>query len=178
MKFNVAWAKVAAQNVSLKVATVVLSIVCCVQIIALVQMALRPPLVVERACFSRVLEQKNADPTAEEIRAFLSEVLPLRFNTDLSPRDGLVSISEMGAREKERSALQARQISQRVLVADVKVEGKNITANLDRIIAVGKIKTALPLNLKVTIEQTGRSEANPYGLILSKTEQLEEKEGK
>jgi hypothetical protein len=178
MKFNVAWAKVAAQNVSLKIATVILAVFAAFQLIVIGQLALRTPLVIERACFSKALGIKNADPTAEEIKAFLVEALPRRFDTNGNALDGYISPSESSAREKEQAALKTRQIIQRVLVSEVKIDGKNISVMADRLLSIGKIRTLMPLNLTVTVEVTSRSEANPYGLILASSNQIEEKEDK
>ena len=60
----------------------------------------------------------------------------------------------------------------------VKVDGKEIVVTADRLLSVGKIKSALSLNVKAVVQQSNRTESNPYGLILSSVSQIEEKEEK
>ncbi|PWU17443.1 MAG: hypothetical protein C5B49_08855 [Bdellovibrio sp.] len=178
MRFSVAWAKVAAQNVTLKLATVILSAIVVVQLFVLLDLSLRNPLVVDRSCFSRLALAKPQEPTADEIKGFLLEALPMRFDSSTVVKDGFLSIEETANREKEQVTLKQRQMSQRVLVSDVTVDGKYAVVTADRLISVGKVKSALPFNLKATLQQTNRTESNPYGLIVSQISLIEEKEDK
>jgi len=70
MRFTTAWAKTAAQNVTLKVATVTLGITTLFQLVVITTLAARDPLVIERSCFSRMVQAKHNDPSKDEIRAF------------------------------------------------------------------------------------------------------------
>lgn len=178
MRFSTAWAKVAAQNVTLKIATLVLSVTSVVQLLVIGSLASRDLPVVERGCYSRASQAKITDPTKDEIKSFLLEALPMRFDSDAYVKDGFLSIEESVARDKEQTTLKQRQITQRVVVSDVKVDGKNIVATADRLFSVGAIKSALAFNLNVTIQQTNRTEANPYGLVLRAVSQIEAKENK
>lgn len=178
MRFSTAWAKVAAQNVTLKIATVVLAIIGVVQLFLIGGLASRDLPVIERGCFSRATSAKASDPTKDEIKAFLLEALAMRFDSSAYLKEGFISLEEAGFREKEQATLKQRQIAQRIVVADVKIDGQEINVAADRLIAIGKIKSALTLNLKVTVQTTNRTEANPYGLVLSSVSQIEEKEEK
>jgi hypothetical protein len=178
MRFSVAWAKVAAQNVTLKLATILLAIVAIVQLFILLDLSLRNPLVVDRGCFSRISTAKPQEPTTEEIKGFLLEALPMRFDSTAVVKDGFLSIEETVNREKEQATLKQRQMSQRVLVSDVQVNGRDVAVAADRLISVGKIKSALTFNLRVTIQQINRTESNPYGLVISQISLIEEKEVK
>lgn len=168
----------AAQNVTLKVATVVLASVSVFQLFTILSLASRDLPVIERGCFSRAISGKNSDPTKGEIRAFLLEALPMRFDSSAYIKDGFLSIEEATSREKEQATFKQRQISQKIVVSDIKVDDKDITVFADRILTVGKLKSALVLNLKITVKQTNRTEANPYGLVLSSVSQVEEKDDK
>src|SRR5258708_1748805 len=112
MRFATAWAKVAAQNVTLKVATVILGGITIVQLIFIGQLIARNPLVVERTCYSKVMSAKPADPTTDEIKSFIVEALPMRFDSNGFLRDGYFSIEETLAREKELAVLKQRQMLQ------------------------------------------------------------------
>lgn len=178
MKFTTAWAKTAAQNVTLKIATLVLAAVSVVQLFVIGGLATRDLPVIERGCFSRPLQAKPVDPTKTEIEAFLIEALPMRFDSNGYLKEGFLSIEETVSREKEQTALKQRQIQQRIVVQDVKFNGKEILITADRLLSIGKIKSALSLNLKVIVQQSNRTESNPYGLILISVSQIEEKEDK
>lgn len=176
MRFSTAWAKTAAQNVTLKVATVTLAGISIVQLSVIAGLAIKDPLVIERSCFSKKSVLKKVEPTQDEIKSFLTESIPMRFDSNGVFVDGWLAIEEAIAREKEMATLKQRQMIQKVLVTDVKFDAKDIFVTTDRIMSVGKIKSVLPLNLKIVIQQTSRSESNPYGLILSSISQVEEKE--
>lgn len=178
MRFSTAWAKVAAQNVTLKLATVILAGVAVVQLFVIGGLASRDLPVIERGCFSRLISTKGETPTNEEIKAFLLDALPMRFDSIAYVKDGFLSLEEAISREKEQVTLKQRQIIQRIVVSDIKVDGKDVSVFADRLIAIGKLKSALTLNLKVTVQQTNRTEANPYGLVLTSVSQIEEKEEK
>ena len=178
MRFTTAWAKTAALNVTLKIATITLAAVTIVQLFTITTLSSRDPLVIERSCYSRATPAKSAEPEQNEIKSFLLETLPMRFDTDGYVKEGLLSIEESMARDKEQSTLIQRQMNQRIVITEIIVNEKDITAIADRLISVGKIKSVLPLNLKVTLQKTNRTEANPYGLILSLLNQIEDKEKK
>jgi len=166
MRFTAAWAKIAAQNVSLKVATILLALVTICQLGVIASLASKDALVVERGCFSKTTGARAKDPTQDEIRAFLNESLPLRFDSGAYLKNGFLSLEELAAREKEQAILKERQMIQKILINDVRFEGKEIFVTTDRLISIGKVKSALPLELKVLVQQTNRTESNPYGLIL------------
>lgn len=178
MKFTTAWAKTSMQNVTLKMATLTLSIVAVAQLLVIISMSLKVPLIIERSCFSKPLLTKPLEPTQEEIKSFLSEALSMRFDSAGYLKVGYLAIEETISREKELGILKSKQMNQRVLISEIKIQGNDIFVLTDRLISIGKVKSVLPLNLKVVIQQTSRSESNPYGLIISSVTQIEDKEEK
>lgn len=178
MRFTTAWAKVAAQNVTLKVATVIMAVVTIVQLVIISGLASRDPIVIERSCFSRAIASKSPEPNKDEIKAFLLEALPMRFDSDGYFKEGFLSLEESAARDKEQTTLKQRQMNQRIIISNVVFSEKDVVVLADRLVSIGKIKSALPLNLKITLQQTNRTEANPYGLIISSITQIEDKENK
>lgn len=178
MKFSTAWAKIAAQNVTLKIATVILAIISGVQLFVITGLVTRDLPVIERKCFSRAIQVKAVDSSKNEIEAFLIEALAMRFDSNTYFKDGFLSIEETISREKEQTALKQRQIQQQILIQDVKAEGKEVLITADRFLSIGKIKSVISFNLNVVLEKTNRTESNPYGLILKSTSQIEEKESK
>lgn len=175
MKFSYAWARVAAQNVTLKVCTVILAIVVLVQLFAITSLALRAPLIVERSCLTRTLSLASSQHSQDEIKAFLQEVLPERLDSDAHPHADYLSMEEAAAREREQAALGEKQMRQRFLFGEASISEKEILVNGDRLISIGKIKSVLPLVLRISVKQVSRSESNPYGLILATISQVEDK---
>ena len=176
MRFPTAWASVAMQNVTLKIATLVLTIVVVVQLIVISALSMRDLPVIERGCFSSKTAAVPRTPTDDEVNAFLAESIPMRFDTMAYQKDGFLSIDELSKREQEQSVLASRQLSQRVLISDIKHDRGNLTVVADRIFSVGKIKSVLPMILKLGLAKTNRTEANPYGLVLESTEEIKPKE--
>jgi hypothetical protein len=179
LKFTFAWARMAAQNVTLKVATAILGVISVAQLFAVVSLALRAPVVIERGCISRSIALASPQHSTDEITAFLREVLPQRFDTDQTPRADFFSLEELSSREKEQAVLGEKQMRQRFLFGDALVSEKEILVSGDRLISVGKIKSVLPLRLRISVKQVPRSEANPYGLVLAQvSEVIDQKEEK
>lgn len=174
MKFTFAWARVAAQNVTLKAATAILGGVTVVQLFAVVSLALRTPVVIERGCATRTIALASPQHSTDEITAFLREVLPQRFDSGLSPRADFFSIEELSSREKEQAVLEAKQMRQKYLFNDASVSEKEILVNGDRLISIGKIRSVLPLALRISVKQVTRTESNPYGLVLAQVSQVED----
>lgn len=175
MRFPLAWARVAAQNVTLKACTVILAIVVMVQLFAITSLALRAPLVVERSCLTRTLVLASNQHGQDEIKAFLQEVLPERLDSDAHPRADYLSMEEAAAREREQAALGEKQMRQRFLFGEASISEKEIVVSGDRLIAIGRIKSVLPLVLRVTIKQVSRSESNPYGLVLAEVSEVKDR---
>lgn len=178
MKFSSAWAKTAAQNVTLKVATVVLAVTTISQMILIANLVLKDLPVIEKSCFSKALYTKPLVAGKDEIESFLTESLSMRFDSIAYVKDGFLSIEELSAREKEQAALKQKQINQKIIVSEIKNDGKEIIVLLDRLLSVGKVKSVLSLKIQVVLQKTNRSEANPYGLVLSSVSQIDEKEEK
>lgn len=178
MKFTTALAKTASQNVTLKVATVTLTFISAAQLIIIASLSLKEPLIIDRGCFSKQVSAKSAAITHDEIEAFLTEALPMRFDSNGFLKAGFLALEETASREKELAILKSKQMVQKIMISEVKFQENEIFVLIDRIISIGKIKSVLPLNLKVSLLQTNRSEANNYGLIISSISQIEEKEDK
>jgi hypothetical protein len=175
MRFSLAWAHIAAQNVTLKAASALLGIVVLAQLVALANLAARAPVVIERSCLTRTLAAASPQHSADEIIAFLRDALPDRFDTGAIPRGDFFSIEELGSREKEQSTLQEKQMAQKFLFENASVSEKEILVTGDRLISVGKIKSVLPLALRISLKQVPRNESNPYGLVVGAISQVDDR---
>ena len=177
MKFTSAWAKIASENANLKVVIICLSLVCLFFGVATLKLATKDAIVVERACFSKVLRPASSKRSSEEIESFLRIALSQRFDSSSEPSDGYLTTDERAVRVQEQKELTNRRLLQKVILNSVTIAGNELTINSDRLISVGDIRSAFAFTLKARIESVPRSEGNPYGLILSNIN-LVEKESK
>ncbi len=176
MKFTTAWAKVTIENITLKVAVVVLATVTAILSVVSAMLALKEPLVVERGCYTKSLHTVDTKRTPQEIEFFLREALSQRFDSTVSLNRDYFSESETGFRDQEQKSLAQKSIRQRVVVNSVNTEKDPILVDADRILSVGSVRSALPFPVSVKISSVDRTEANPYGLRLENIDQV--KEGK
>lgn len=177
MKFNVAWSKMAQENAILKFSLLLVAALCGVLAIGISKLALKEPLVIERACFSKALATVDSKRTTSEIVSFVEEAVVERFDSQMVGR-GYLSLSEADLKRKEQKDLEARKLNQKVVVRNVSVSESGISVEADRLISVGEIRSAFKFPLAVRVESVPRSPANPYGLILSEVKPIEKKEGK
>lgn len=137
----------------------------------------KDPLVIERACETKVAEIQSTTQSPEEIEEFLKIAISSRFDSKFK-LDVTSFLSEplIQSRTKEQSELKNKNIDQRVIIRSVKLIQNRYFIEADRLIGVDKIRTALPLELNVTIASKIRSLSNPYGLLLTQVEQIKKEE--
>ncbi len=175
MRFNLAWAHSAAQNVTLKASLLILGFVTIALAITTARLAMRTPLIIERpsdrsfelGCSSHSVETSTGH-TSSEIDAFVREALRQRFNSDAKPIPTYLSNDEESARSQEQKEFTNRSMTQTVIPRNLKVADNTITVEADRLISVGLIRSAFSFPLTVTMSSTPRTETNPYGLQLIK----------
>lgn len=175
MKFTTAWSQVASQNIVLRGVLTLLSILVLVFSIQTCRLSVKEPLVVERGCTTKEATKTSNDRTSDEIQNFIRQNLSQRFDSKTDQQPAFFDSSEILAKEKEQSALAQRKIQQQVIIQSVEYKEKNWFVEADRIVSLEKIKSVLPLKLKVSVEKVSRSESNPWGLFITKIEQVEEK---
>ena len=169
MKFSIAWAATAAQNVTLKAGIAALGTATVALALTSAKLALKPPLVIDRECRSVSAKLAPAtDHTTHEIEVFVRDALAARFNSDAVPMPGYLSPDEEASRAVEQKELSSRNMTQKVIMNGVKVTGDAVTIDADRLISVATIRSALPFQLTATLVSITRTDSNPYGLTLSK----------
>lgn len=177
MKVSTAWARVASENSVLKFVVLCLTGLTLFLGFSALKLALKEPLVIDRGCFSKkATALTDGKRTQSEIEAFLKEALTQRFDSAASVRNGFISSEESGLREKEQKELDARKLSQRLVLNQVVANGNVLTIDADRLISVGDIRSAFKFPLAVKVESIARSEGNPYGLILVEAKAIEKNE--
>lgn len=176
MRFSKAWAETAKQNSILKYCLLFSSIFSAVLAFATMNLAFRPPLIIERACYSNTLVAASTEHTSKEVEAFLNESLKKRFTLDGPIEPGWISPAEEVARNQEQREYQQKKIKQTALVNSVEVKNNEATVEIDRILSVDRLRSVLPATVLVQISSVSRTTTNPYGLIIEKIEL--KKEGK
>lgn len=166
MRFSMAWADVAKQNNVLRIAVIGVTFVSVIVLMIALKFAFKEPLVIERGCFSTVAPTQPQAQTPQEIEAFLSEAIAERFNSGAVVVGDHFALEELKARDGEQTELARREIKQRVVVNSVTKQGDGYLVDADRILSVGKIRSAFQMPMTVTIAKATRTSGNPYGLVV------------
>lgn len=178
MKFTTAWENVIKDNMHLKIMVSVLLVSTIALLITTSSLALRSPTIIERGCYSKTPTLGAEKQNPVEYEKFLEIALKQRFNTDSKVIEGFLSVDEKRNKEKEQVNLSKNNLKQTIIVREYSFEEDLVTVDLDRTYSIKKVRSTLPIQVKVTLETKERTETNPYGLILVKTEELKEKKDK
>ena len=69
--------------------------------------------------------------------------------------------------------MKARGLSQSIIIRAVHVGKDDATVDLDRVIAIGDLRSALKAKVRITFEEVSPNELNRYGLLLSTAEPIQ-----
>ena len=163
------------QKSSLQIALTTMSILAFAFGIMNIFSNMKDPIVIERGCDSRIAEIQSTNQTKTEIENFIKIALSARFDSILK-NDPAIYLTEnlQTSRAKEQSELKNKSIDQRVIVRSIKFDQDKYFVEADRLISIGKVRTAVPLDLMVNISSKVRSVSNPYGLILTMVDQVKD----
>lgn len=177
MKFNLAWAKVISENSLLRMIAGVMTLATLSESFALLIESQKPPLVIDRACTAAVATLATSNErSGVEIQAFLEKALHERFDTEAPVQSILLVDTEVARRQKEQADLKLKGITQRILPdfkalrvveKDKDTSGKLVEVTTDRLLSVGVVRSAFLFPIQVTIATVTRTEANPWGLVIS-----------
>jgi len=176
MRFTTAWSSVLSQNVTLRSATISLSVCLGLVSVLAVKLGAKEPIVIERSCYSKLLAKGSSQHTKEEIEAFLRTALSQRFDSGVEPSLEVISLEEVSFKKQEQQDLTSKNMRQKVIINSVDMSGADAKIDADRLIAVGQVRTALAFPIRATISTTNRSDSNPYGLILNRVSQISKKD--
>lgn len=174
MKFHAAWDSLEKENRNLKILSIALCTLAIFLTVAVTSTATKEPVIIERGCYSKMARSAdNAKPTEQEIAAFVEKSLAARFNTEPDNLSYL-GLTQRAFRDKEQNELTKQKMTQKVIVGEIKIAKDAILVNADRLISVQNIRSVLRFPLKVNLESTERTEDNPYGLLLSNVNPIDE----
>lgn len=170
MKFAAVWAEIANQNLLMRFVIATLSVVVITLAVISTKLALKEPIIIERACQTVERIPANASQTADEIKGFVKEALISRFSSGVTPRIAWMAPDQARQRKIEQDELDKRRFSQKIVIESVEVTKSGVRVVGDRILSIGKVRSAFPFVMDVTLETTARSGANPYGLVLTRVQ--------
>jgi hypothetical protein len=171
MRFPLAWAETAQLNSFLKYSLLLSTTLATVFAISTTVLSLKAPLIVDRACFSNIIISSNRSHTDQEIESFLRISLEKRFATDaISSTLSWLSMSEEQAKLGEQKELAQKNIRQKILITKIGIQGNTATVEIDRVLAVDRLRTVIPATVIAQVSSVPRTELNPYGLLIEKIE--------
>lgn len=175
MKYTEAWANVVAQNLNLKVVSIILGVLSIALGMITLRLTFKDSIIIERGCFSKTVSPVKDEHSKEEIQSFLKESLSQRFDSEAQPVDGLLSPDELRLRIAEQKEFDSRKMTQKILVNNVTETSEGFKVDADRLISVGDVRSAFRFPLVVKLESKPRSYSNPYGLLITTTKSVDEK---
>ena len=167
MKFTEAWADVAKQNVNYKLITFVLGLCSLVFCYSTLHLSLKPPILIERACETKIIENSKKESSHDEIKQFAEKALLQRFNT-ANKETYFLSENEKRLKKSEQKAFSKKNIIQNLLIRSVTLDKESIHVEADRIFAVGNVRSNFPITMNLDMKTKKRDRQNPYGLVLNK----------
>jgi len=175
MKFTDFTTKEIFEHSALKLALLLLSVTNIVFFIMLVMDFAKDPVVIDRSCESTLLEVSSAKQTKQEIEVFLKTAISLRFDSTVTQDPSSYMIQDIYLnRTKEQEELKKSNVDQKMIVRNIEGKAGYFTINADRVVAVGKARSAIPIILEAKVSSKDRSVSNPYGLTLTSIEQKKE----
>lgn len=175
MKFITAWSDVLTQNQTLKIVIVSLSFLVIILGFTTVAQSFKEPLLIEKGCYNTVKKTASTEHSQKEIRAFVKWGLSQRFNTEDTLVPSTLSYKETKKRRIEFKEIKHRKMKQIVVVNKVELKDGKAYVDSDRLISVGKVRSAFIFPLILNLESVNRSANNPYGLRIKSVVEIKRK---
>jgi hypothetical protein len=179
MKLSTAFDGMARENYFLKLVVKCLLVVTVALLGIVYNLYDRIPLIVERG--SRGLEIVNATEFSRkdpDLKRAITLMLHARLDSGAVSPELFLNQKQLALRDAEQKDIKARGMSQDAFVRGITFERDQAIVDIDRLIAIGEVRSALRARIKVTFEETSPNELNPYGLLLSLADPVETKETK
>jgi hypothetical protein len=137
----------------------------------------RVPVMVERSSHGlEVLRVTPFERSQADLKLAVGLMIRARFDSNAISPELFLNPKQILLRDTEQRDMKARGMTQAVVAREIKFEKDQITVDLDRVIAVGEVRSALKARLKVSFEEVSPNELNPYGLLLSFADPIGDKE--
>ncbi len=171
MKFSLSVDALSKENSFLKMMTRTLFGLMFFLIVLIFYLVTRDPILIQSNTRGReIVKPVSFTPYSEDTKYAVKLMLEARFNSEALNSDLYLSEKQIELRKSEQLELKNKNMSQTILVREIKVNRDEATAEIDRVISVGDLRSAFKAKLKLLFEITEPNELNPYGLVLSLVE--------
>lgn len=171
MKFSLSIDALSKENKFLKLVAKLLFAAVFILIVQSIFLYNRDPILIQSSTRGLEIVQPVSFVKSElDIKTATELMLRARFNTETRASNLFLSDKQKILRDAEQKELKNRNMVQTVVVRQIEISKDQATVELDRVIAVGEIRTAIKTKLKIAFEETEPNELNPYGLVLSLAE--------
>ena len=171
MKFSLSIDALSKENNFLRLITKLLFSIVFILIMQIVFLYNRDPLLIKSSARGLELVQAASFVKSNlDIKTATEQMLKARFNTDSVSPELFLSDRQKVLRLSEQKELKNRNMSQVVIIRKTEITKDQAIVDLDRVIAVGELRSAIKTKLKIAFEETEPNELNPYGLVLSLAE--------
>ena len=104
-------------------------------------------------------------------------MIKARLDTDSFSPDIFLSDRQLELRTAEQKDLKARGLSQVIFVRTIKMGNGTANADIDRLISMGDVRSAVKANVDLMFQEIQPNELNPYGLKLALLTPIDQKPG-
>ena len=171
MKFSLSIDALSRENNFLKLVVKLLFAMVFILIMQIIFLYNRDPLLIQSSTRGLELIQPVSFVKSNlDIKSATELMLKARFNTETLSANLFLSDRQKVLRESEQKELKNRNMAQTIVVRNINLSKDQGVVDLDRVIAIGDLRTAIKTKLKIAFEETEANELNPYGLVLSLAE--------
>ena len=131
----------------------------------------RDPVIIQSSTRGfEIMQPMTVAKSNLDIKLAVHNMLKARFNTDALSPELYLSDKQGLLRESEQRDMKSRNMTQAIVIRNIELSKDQAFVDLDRVIAVGDLRTAIRAKLKIAFEESEPNELNPYGLVLSLAE--------
>lgn len=171
MKFSLSIDALSKENKFLKLITKFLFMVVFILLVQSAFLYNRDPILIQSSTRGlEIIQPVSFVKSDLDIKTATELMLKARFNTETKSSNLFLSDKQKILREAEQKELKNRNMIQTIVVRQIEISKDQAVVDLDRVIAVGEIRTAIKTKIKIVFEETEPNELNPYGLVLSLAE--------
>jgi hypothetical protein len=139
----------------------------------------KAPLLVERSTHGlEMLIPTDLLRSEADIRRAVYLMMKARFETDAVSPELFLNAKQLVLRDNEQKEMKSRGMYQAVIIRSIAFKKDEAAVELDRVISIADIRSALRTKIKITFEEQTPNEMNPYGLLLSLADPIEIKQEK
>ena len=171
MKISLSIDSLLKENKFLKLLTKLLFGLVFILLLQVVSLYTREPIIIQSSTRGlEILQPMTVSRTNLDLKVAAQNMLKARFNTETLSPDLFLADKQKLLRDSEQRELKSRNMTQAIIIRNIELSKNQAMVDLDRVIAVGDLRTAIRAKLKIAFEESEPNELNPYGLVLSLAE--------